>query len=376
MSEPRRPKVLMVGPLLDHYGGVSVVTSLLMRSPDLTRRADVTYIASANKHAILRKVGRFALAFAETVRILQGPDAPDIVHLHASAGPSFYRKAILAAVARRFRKRVIFQVHSGRFVDFYDDGPAVLRRAIASTLDSADVIIVLAQVWKARFASLTRNPRITVLPNPVDCAAFAAEPGQHDGATLLYLGDIAPHKGVFDLLAALAIIRGRQPEARLVLCGRGPTDQESGARPAACRSPTGWNVRVTSAGGAKQRLLREAAIYVHPAYVEALGVSLLEALAAGLPIVATRTGGIPDVVEDGVNGLLVAPGDVEALARSVIDLLNRPDRRAEIARRNRDKAVRHFDLPIVAGRLATLYTAVRSRETTRITHPAKRAENR
>ncbi len=375
MSEPRRPKVLMVGPLLDHYGGVSVVTSLLMRSPDLTRRADVTYIASANKHAILRKVGRFALAFAETVRILQGPDAPDIVHLHASAGPSFYRKAILAAVARRFRKRVIFQVHSGRFVDFYDDGPAVLRRAIASTLDSADVIIVLAQVWKARFASLTRNPRITVLPNPVDCAAFAAEPGQHDGATLLYLGDIAPHKGVFDLLAALAIIRGRQPEARLVLCGRGPTDRI-------------WRqarrLQITNrlecpgyvSGGSKQRLLREAAIYVHPAYVEALGVSLLEALAAGLPIVATRTGGIPDVVEDGVNGLLVAPGDVEALARSVIDLLNRPDRRAEIARRNRDKAVRHFDLPIVAGRLATLYTAVRSRETTRITHPAKRAENR
>lgn len=374
MSEPRRPKVLMVGPLLDHYGGVSVVASMLMHS-DLTERADVTYVASANKHAIPRKIGRFALAFAETVRILQGPDAPDIVHLHASAGPSFHRKAILAAVARRFRKRVIFQVHSGRFVDFFDHGHVLLRRMITTTLDTADEIIVLAQVWKAQFATLTRNPSITVLPNPVDCAAFAAEPRRHDGATLLYLGDIAPHKGVFDLLTALAIIRSRLPEARLVFCGRGPTG-EIWQRARRLQIADRLQCPGYVGGETKQQFLREATLYVHPAYVEALGVSLLEALAAGLPIVATRTGGIPEVVEDGVNGLLVAPGDVEALARSVIDLLNRPDLRAEMARRNRYKAVRHFDLPIIAGRLATLYEAVHSREATRITHPAKRTENR
>ncbi len=353
MKSSRQPGVLMIGPLLHHYGGVSAVTTLLVES-ELAQRVRLRYVASANKYGVPRKVWRFSRTCLQTWSLLRGRDAPDIVHLHASAGSSFHRKAILAAIARRFRKQVVFQIHSGQFVEFYRSGGTALRRLITGTLDRSAAVVVLARVWQEQIGRLTSNAHIVVLPNPVDCDSFAGRAPDREGDTLLFMGDLAPHKGVFDLLDAVPLIAAQHAGTRLVLCGRG--DRRAVWNHARA---LGIDERVVCpgyvTGREKRARFRQAALYVHPAYYEALGVSLLEALAAGLPVVATAVGGIPEVVESGTNGLLVPPGNAEALAGAVLHLLDDPALCARMARQNRLRARAEFDLPLVVEQLAGLY---------------------
>ncbi len=356
MNSARRPGVLMIGPLLHHYGGVSAVATLLVES-ELAQRVGLRYVASANKYGLPRKVSRFSRACLQTWSMLRGKNAPDIVHLHASAGPSFYRKAVLAAMSRHFRKRVVFQIHSGRFVAFYRSGSATLQRLITATLDRSAAVIVLARVWQEQIGRLTSNRHIVVLPNPVDCDSFADTGAGREADTLLFMGDLAAHKGVFDLLDAVPLIAAQRAGTRLVLCGRG--DREAlldRARVLGIAARIVCPGYVT--GREKGARFRQATLYIHPAHYEALGVSLLEALAAGLPVVATTVGGIPEVVESGANGLLVPPGNAEALAGAVLHLLDDREMCARMARQNRLRARAMFDLPLVVEQLANLYDRV------------------
>ncbi|NOZ05850.1 MAG: glycosyltransferase family 4 protein [Chloroflexi bacterium] len=353
MKSGRQPSVLMIGPLLHHYGGVSAVTSLLVDSA-LTKRVRLRYVASANKYGVPRKVSRFSRACLQTWALLRGREAPDIVHLHASAGPSFYRKAILAAMARHFHKRVVFQIHSGRFVAFYRHGSAALQRLITDTLDRSAAVVVLARVWQEQIGRLTSNRHVVVLPNPVDCDVFAGTGAVRQTGTLLFMGDLAAHKGVFDLLDAVPLIAAQHAGTRLVLCGRG--DRRAVWNHA---HALGMADRIVCpgyvTGREKVARFQEATLYVHPAHYEALGVSLLEALAAGRPVVATAVGGIPEVVESGGNGLLVPPGNAEALAGAILRLLDDPELCGQMAHRNRLRARAEFDLPLVVEQLAELY---------------------
>src|SRR5690606_18209745 len=81
-------------------------------------------------------------------------------------------------------------------------------------------------------------------------------------------------------------------------------------------------------GEAKELMFAHAGIYALPSYMEALPRGILEAMAAGLPIVASRIGGIPDVIEDGVNGILIRPGDIDGLVDALLGLIEAPERRA------------------------------------------------
>jgi glycosyltransferase involved in cell wall biosynthesis len=102
----------------------------------------------------------------------------------------------------------------------------------------------------------------------------------------------------------------------------------------------------------------KADLLVLPSRMESFGLVLVEAMACGLPVVATRVGGIPEVVEDGVTGLLVPPNDPEALAEGINSLLEDPDRMKAMGARGRERAKEHFTWDTVAKRLVSLYTEV------------------
>ena len=105
-------------------------------------------------------------------------------------------------------------------------------------------------------------------------------------------------------------------------------------------------------------LLRQAVIVVHPTRIEALGRSLIEASAAARPIVATRVGGIPEVVEDGITGLLFAPDDVEGFACGITALLDDPDRAVQMGIAGRKRADRLFSLNQMTRGYGELYDAL------------------
>ena len=167
-------------------------------------------------------------------------------------------------------------------------------------------------------------------------ASGSVQPG-----CVLFLGRLNEKKGVFDLLRAWPAVRALVPEARLVLAGNGDVRpllelaSQLGVRETLVLP--GW---ITGAG--KREWLARADIFVLPSHAEGLPVSVLEAMICGIPVVATDVGGIPEVVADGAEGVLVPQSDPRALANALSGLLQDGTRRESVATAALARAKRDF----------------------------------
>jgi len=164
---------------------------------------------------------------------------------------------------------------------------------------------------------------IEVIPNFVDLAEFRPrEPGTcGQGApekTLMHISNMRPVKRLQDVVRIFAKVRERLP-ARLVLVGDGP--ERAVAEREVDALGVGPNVRFLGKVEDVAQVLRWADLYLLPSDVESFGLSALEALATGVPVVGSNTGGLPEVVEHGVSGFLAPPGDVAAMATGALELL-------------------------------------------------------
>jgi len=221
-------------------------------------------------------------------------------------------------------------------------------------LERASRIIVLSSQWRAWVSSAMHNPNVVCIANPMQ---MHPEP---DAArrrnTLLFLGRLERAKGVFDLVDAVAELRETHPDVRLVLAG---DDVDGLGRYADERGVAGAVQLAGWVGPEKKRaLLDSAAVFVLPSYAEGSPISLLEAMAAGLPSVATEVGGIPDVVTDGVNGMLVRPGDVAMLTRVLRKLLDDRMLRSRLGAAARETVRLRFDAGHVIGELEKIYASL------------------
>lgn len=216
--------------------------------------------------------------------------------------------------------RTVLHVH-----DLVDRVPGFWRRA--------DAILANSRATAARLGGLPA----TVVGCPVELDPPPLPPPwpSRPGPIIGFVGRIEPLKGPLDLVRAAPAIRAGAPGARLVLVGAdGPrryahTIAEEAM--AADMERHGW---VDGAAG----LMGALDVLVLPSRREGFGLVLAEAMAAGTPVVATRVGGIPELVEDGRTGVLVEPGDPAALARAILVVLDRPE---ELARNARAAVARH-----------------------------------
>jgi len=196
--------------------------------------------------------------------------------------------------------------------------------------------------------------RVRLVPEGIDLARWRRlldAPGgpAREGHTILCVARQYPRKHVADLLRAFALARLAAPDARLVVVGDGPEH----VRLRALAAELGLGESALLLGGLPDddevvAWYRRAGIFCLPSVQEGFGIVFLEAMAAGLPIVAARSAAIPEVVPDGVAGTLVPPGDIAALAEALVDLLERPEWRRELGEGGR-RHVTQFDWDTVAG---------------------------
>jgi glycosyltransferase involved in cell wall biosynthesis len=210
--------------------------------------------------------------------------------------------------------------------------------------------------------------RYSVVHDGVDLERFRPAAGrrrfQRDRIRCLAVARLVERKGLRDLIRAFAVLERHRFELEIV--GTGPEERE--LRELAAELGVAGEVRFTGAldRPAVAGRYRAADLFTLPPIAEASGNAYAEALASGLPIVGTTVGGIPDLVEHGVNGLLVPPGDPAALATAIRTLADDPHRRREIARRNRLKAESVLDWHRVTARYLTVYRGVQR------LHPSRR----
>jgi glycosyltransferase involved in cell wall biosynthesis len=191
-----------------------------------------------------------------------------------------------------------------------------------------------------------------VVYGPVDSdpPAVTAPWSPGPGPVVGFVGRIEPRKGVLDLVRAAPAIRAGVPEARVVVVGDDPYRTDPAYTAAVIGAAEvehhGW---VANAPG----LMRHLDVLVLPSYEEPFGTVLAEAMAVGTPVVATRVGGLAEVVDDGVTGRLVAAGDPAALAAAVLEVLHQRDRMGAAAR----EQARRFDSERYADRVERLLAA-------------------
>jgi glycosyltransferase involved in cell wall biosynthesis len=281
---------------------------------------------------------------------------PVVLHVHTASDVSFWRKAVFMGVGLMARCPVILHLHGGRFAQFYDsECGRIGRRGIRFFFDRAASVVVLSESWQAWVRTISANPRVICLPNPVLEPPERAAPAERN--TLLFMARIGEEKGILDLLEALAALRASIPDARLVCAGEGDIDAVAErARRLGISDALAFPGWVD--GAEKDALLQRATAFVLPSYAEAMPMALLEAMAAGVPTVSTAVGSVPDVVTDGVNGLLVAPGDVAALEKQLRRLLQDPKLASRLAAAARETVRLRFPADRVLARLERMYADI------------------
>lgn len=320
---PVRARVAQVGPDPSASGGMPAVIAALLRSP-LGERYRIEAIPTWRDSRPLRRLLLFAASLLALGRWCAG-GGPRIVHVHMAARGSMYRKAAVVAVAKALRRPVVLQVHAGPgdLEEFFARlGPARLR-LLRLTLGLADTVLSVSTAGAEALRGLT-GAEIDIVPNAPPPVRREQPPPGGEAVTALYLGGFAdPAKGGSVLVEALPSLLGERPELRVVLAGPGEA-------PAGLPERARWRGFLDEEE--RDAALSASDLFVMPSLSEGMPIALLEAMAFGLPIVATGVGGVPELLSDGVDAVLVEPGDASGLAGAVSGLAGEPERRLALGR--------------------------------------------
>ncbi|HZX25510.1 MAG TPA: glycosyltransferase family 4 protein [Telluria sp.] len=351
-------RIVMIGTHLDTMGGIAAVVNVYAAA-GLFERYPVRYIASHCDGSAWAKLRIMLQGYLRFLGMLLSGQV-GLVHIHLASRASFWRKSGFFLLAFLFRKPAVLHLHGGEFRIFYgqESGP-LRRRFIRWVFDRAAHVIVLSQAWRDWVCSISRNPNVDVICNPVLMPAAVPDWDGRRGGQVLCLGRLNKGKGSYDLLQALARLPDGPP-VELYLGGDGELDQVRARAEA-----LGIGARVHVLGWvraeAKQRELARASVFVLPSYNEGLPMSVLEAMAAGLPIVSTPVGGIPEAVSDGIEGFLVQPGDVAALADRLARLAADPALARRMGAAARRKVEHAYAAQAVVPRIERIYRQLGSR---------------
>lgn len=292
----------------------------------------------------------------------------DIVHAHSN-------ESALAALLYVKRKGmpIIFTYHGDLFGSYggflRKTSVYFYNRSINKLLSYADIIISPSKCFidESRLLKQYKNKIITI-PNGINIKEFSVPYTKEEcreklGLTykniILFVGNIYPYKGTDVLIKAMPKIIKEIPDTKLVFVGKGILKESLNV----LSMKLAVNKNISFAGFVedafeKAMYYKAADVFVLPSTgPEIFGIVILEAMACGVPIVASKIGGIPDIVKDGENGLLVPPGDSEALADAIIYLLENEDIRVKMGKNGRKK-VKDYSWDKVAEKTENIYLSL------------------
>jgi glycosyltransferase involved in cell wall biosynthesis len=362
-----RPVVLILGPHREAVSGVSTHLNGLFASLLAGEFALV--------HFQIGSQGRSQGGIARLARLIASPPRlalavlsrrAAIVHINCSLNArALWRDLAHLLVAKACGAKVLFQVHGGKLPRQFCGGSRLLAALLQRALSLADVLVVLGTVELEAYREFLRSETVVALPNGIESATYAGlvrEPAARSDPPgtlrLLYLGRLARAKGLYELLQGLKIARAAGARARLVVAGDGPEE----ARLRRFAAEGGIEKHVSFAGplfgAAKAAMLARSDALVLASYSEGLPYALLEGMGAGLPVIVTRVGAIPDVVAEGVHGLFVPAHDANAIARAIASLAADGELLARMGRACRQRIAGSYSLERVASDLGRLYAGI------------------
>jgi glycosyltransferase involved in cell wall biosynthesis len=347
-------------------GGIAAVLSTFAHT-GLFERWPVIHIVTHQDGTRRHKAGVVFSALLTYIRLLICRRIT-LVHAHSASDASFWRKALFILLAFATKVPVIFHLHGGGFMDFYNRPGGTMRRwLIRYVLNHSAAVVVLTEEWRRWLSNITTNKNMMTIANPVNSVdLFQIDRTDLSGAVVLFLGRLDKEKGIYELVEAATGVCREFPKAVVRFGGIGETE---GIKQHAAATGISDRVEVLGwlSGTEKLDALRTATIYVLPSFAEGLPMGILEAMAAGLPIVASRVGGIPDVVEDGLHGILVEAGNVAELTEALLKLLRDPALCARMGAAGRRRVAEKYLPERIIPQIEELYRQVLDADVERAT---------
>jgi len=362
----RRPRLVMVGPPPDARTGIATCVRNILRS-DLPCRFEIIHISPTGRHghyAIgttrkLLELARGSLIFAAAVLRRR----PAAVQVHSSHYGDFWRNSPFILGAWSLRLPTVFICHGSRFDAFFREAGPVKKRLIRFLLRRPRAILVRGRYWKDFFSSsIVPGARVEVLPttaDPVEGSFHGRNPGSDP--VVLYVGgnpqeEDARRKGLPDLLEAVPDVLSRIPRARFRIVG--PALDSSSKE--SLRGPSAERVEFVGTLPPEEvsRQYRSATIFVLPSRAEGMPNVVLEAMAHGLPVVATDVGSVSEILETEAGGYIVPPRDRVRLADALVGLLEDPGRARAMGEHNLERIRSGYTNASTARRLIRLYLSL------------------
>jgi glycosyltransferase involved in cell wall biosynthesis len=365
-------RILMFGTGLDVKGGVTSVEKLIINNAP--SQLQINHVATIGQGSASHNIILFGKAIQSLVVSILRKEI-DIVHIHFSERGSTLRKSILIFIAALFQQSIILHAHGATYQEFYAGLPQLVKNILVFLFRKCR-IIVLSKSWQDYYThelSLDSS-RVSVLYNPVDLPSNTPYREGRKHLKFIFLGRIGKRggaldmaqslmsfpkqdKGAFDLINAFAMLsEADRHDVELVMAGNGDLA-------AANQLITDLNltdkITVLDWLDAEQRdkLLATADAFILPSYNEGLPMSMLESMAWGLPVIVTPVGGIPEVIIDHQNGLLVEPGIQDQLVEAMQALIRDESLRLSLGAAGRN-SVKDFNIHSYMKSLSDLYASV------------------
>ncbi len=344
--------VIMCGSDMSAGGGVTAVSRNYLEYNGWGN-IKIEYIATHINGNAAQKIIYFIQGYFKILtRLLAG--RVDIFHLHVCDGGPFYRKSIILYTAKLFKKKVILHHHTD-YTEFFTSISGVRQRIVKKALAAADINIVLGNHLVKVIKQYAPEANISVLHNAVKLA----EENKYNanGDIILFLGWLLERKGVLDLLSAVKQIDNIiDKKYKIALCGQGDDEIKNKIE------KIGINYRIAFIGWAdkdkKKELMERTIVNVLPSYREGLPMTILETMAQGIPNIASNISTIPEVIEDGVNGFLIEPGNVEMLAQKLAKIINERNMRLEMSEKSYCMLKKKFTVPEHIEKVKQIYLSL------------------
>jgi len=363
-SGAKRARVLVVGPVPPPAHGCAVIIRNMLAS-SLTERFELLHLDTSDRRG-LENIGRLDAgnvwrAGVHGTRFLRmlASQRPDLVYITLAQNTwGFLRDALFLSPTTLRRTCCVVHFQSGQFDTFYDSAQPPVRQLVRMLLPRVDRAVVLGHTFTNMLDGLVSRDRIDVVPNAVPDPGLVQRDRSGRRVRALYLGNLIPSKGYIDVVHAARDLTREGVDIDWVIAG-GVSDPDAHQRALDVARELGDRIRFTGPvdDAAKAKLLADADMLVFPSRYENEGLPLvlLEAMAAGLPVVSTYHAAIPEVVQEGVTGLLVQPGDVAALTAAIRRLAFEADMRRGMGAAARARFLEEYTVARWSERMAAVF---------------------
>jgi glycosyltransferase involved in cell wall biosynthesis len=362
----KKATILLCGPPASAVGGGPTHIRNMLAS-SLAQKFDLIHFECGSRGAespakdepTAAKLFRLVTSpFMLMVRIVQF--WPTVVHINSALDhKAFWRDCVYLLVCKLFGRKVVFQLHGGSLELLCVNG--VVRQIVRTAFALPDAVVLLASVELQQFAEqIGMRHRLSVISNAVDVSEYGPAERPHSGQVrqLGFLARLIRTKGVFEAIQAVEGLR-RAPQfgdVELRIAGSGPEFEEIERYIHERGLENCVKMLGPIYGRAKVDFLRQIDVLLFPTYhLEGLPYSILESLAAGAPVVTTKVGGIPDVVVDGVHGILIDSHEATEVVRAVRKLAESPEKLQKMSRDCREWAAQRLGLGRLAQQFGEIY---------------------